>query len=344
MGLKQVMVMAGLGLHAFTAVSGELRLYTWEAYFSQQLLDDFKKETGHTVNQVYFENETLRDDVVYSGKAASYDLFIIDGYALKTLANGGIIAPLPDALSSTLNRFSSNAKAACGDYGVPYAQGSIGIGYRESEVTGAFNSWMDLFHYIQDNPNKAVIPNHGIDTVAIALMALGYHPMSAEQSELEEAFLLLRSSVRNLLAYRNTFGYVMEKQEQSEMVVSVFYSGEKESISLYTKQDDWKYVIPKEGTLNWFECLATHANRPMNDATIAFLAFINEPKNAIANAEQFWFATANQEALALASTAYLNDRELFPLETNQAMKYYYQYLDADTRAVRNNMVRILVEE
>lgn len=322
----------------------EIKLFIWEEYLSSEVINDFEKQSGHSVKQIYFESEMLRDSVVHSGKATAYDLFIVDSLTLKILAGKGILSQLGRDLLSDSYHFRADANTACGEYGVPYAYGSMGIGYRSSKVNKPLNSWMDVFEYAKQVPGSVVIPDEDIDTNAIALMALGYHPMSNNQSELKEAYQLLVSVIDKLLVFRNSAGYAQDKKEQSKMDVAIFYSGEKESIAKATGQDDWVYTIPKEGTLLWYECLASHVNKPMNPATVEFIKFINKPSNAIKNAQDMWFATLNKDALKLADDEYLNDSELFPVNLSLSHLFHYEMLDEVSLKTRAKIVSVLSKD
>nr|MBF4218687.1 spermidine/putrescine ABC transporter substrate-binding protein [Vibrio anguillarum] len=86
----------------------ELKVFTWEDYISDTLIEEFEEQYGHTVSQVYFENEMLRDAVVYSGKVLAYDLFIIDGSTIGDLGRSGILRDL----SNILNEGNSNGVVA----------------------------------------------------------------------------------------------------------------------------------------------------------------------------------------------------------------------------------------
>ena len=37
--------------------SEELKIFTWEDYISDTLIEEFEEQYGHTVSQVYFENK-----------------------------------------------------------------------------------------------------------------------------------------------------------------------------------------------------------------------------------------------------------------------------------------------
>lgn len=330
-----------LSLAVETTQADEIRLFTWEEYFSDEVIHNFEQQTGHSVIQTYFESEGLRDEVMYSGKAIAYDLVILDGYTLSVLGDKGILSPLDNALVDDLALFTGKSEKACHGYGVPYAYGTMGIGFRDSKVKTAITSWMDVFDYAKENPGSVIIPDEDTDTVAIALMALGYNPMSTSTPELKQAFELLQSVIDKLLVFRNSLGYALDKGKDSKMDMAVFYSGEKEQISIATGQDDWQYIIPDEGTLVWHECLSAHTKTPMKPSTIEFLQYISKPVNAAKNAQDIWFATANKDALKWADDAYLNDNELFPSELASSKYYNYQLLDYNALKIRGNILNVL---
>lgn len=331
-------------LFSVNVFSDEIKIYTWEDYFSPDVIHQFETESGHTVKQVYFEKEMLRDAVIHSGKADIYDIVVLDGHTLKQFIKDGLLSKVEDPLFNRADIFLPEATQACGEYGVPYASGSIGIGYRASKVSEKFDSWMDLFDYTNKNPERVVIPSEDVDTLAITLMALGYHPLSENKAELREAYHLLDDTLGSLLAFRNSSGYAIEKKHNAQMDVGVFYSGETELITKATGFDDWRYVIPKDGTLIWYECLVSHHNRPMNTATMDFLKFLNRPGIAAKNAQDMWFATLNKGALKLVESEYLNDDELFPKILSKRNAFHYKQISDDSLKLRSNIINILSEK
>ena len=322
-------------------LAGELKIFTWEDYISDTLIREFEDTYGHTVSQIYFENEMLRDVVVYSGKALAYDLFIIDGLTLRELGESGHLAKLSGVLDQESSNFTEVANQVCGPYGIPYSQGTMGIGYRTIKVDREINSWMDIFDYARDNPQTVVIPNDDIDTTAIALLALGFNPMTEDKKELEQAYNLIMKTHKDLLAFRTSIGYVLDKKMDSKMEMAILYSGEKEQVSLITNQEDWVYTIPNEGTLLWHECLSAHIEKPISKASIDFLNFINKPDNAVNNAEEMWFSSSNQYVLDSASEEYLHDEELFPENLDSDTSFSYKRLSTEAENFRSQIITVL---
>lgn len=341
-GIRLAFVLAA-GLVCHSAVADEVRVYIWEEYLADEVVQQFERETGHTVKQFYFESEKVRDEVVSSGRAESYDLFIIDGYTLQVFGQNGFIAPVSPSQMAAPDNISPDAWQACSGYGVPYSWGTMGIGYRTSRVDKAPVSWQDLFEFAKTYPKRVTIPLDDLDTVAAALLALGYPPFSDDQALLRQAFELLSSSKENLIDYRTAVGYTLEQGELSQLDMALIYSGETYTLSEATGQDDWVYSVPKEGSLLWHECFASVSGHPLSAAAQAFVDFLNRPEIAAKNAEEIWIATTNQAALSLVSDEYLQDSELLPGAEALARSVSYPLLGLESLRLRARIIGALAK-
>ncbi|MEQ6344339.1 polyamine ABC transporter substrate-binding protein [Vibrio cyclitrophicus] len=328
-------------LFSVQSFAEEIKIFTWEDYISDTVIEKFEKQYGHTVSQVYFESEMLRDVVVYSGKALAYDLFIIDGLTIDELGREGILGDLSNVLEGDNSYFTDISRGVCGSYGIPYSNGTMGVAFRSSKATEGITSWMDVFDYALQNPQTVVIPDDDVDTIAIALLALGFDPMTENEVELAQAYKLLMKVRDQLLVVRTGIGYALDKRSASKMEVTVIYSGEKEQIASYTEQDDWTYTIPQEGTLMWHECFSVHKEKPVSKASIEFLNFINSPEIAAVNAEEMWFASSNRHVLDFATDEYLQDEELFPMALDNTSSFTYKTLSKEASDLRSQILTVI---
>ena len=319
----------------------ELRIYTWEEYLSQELVDMFERETGHTIKQIYYENELLRDEVINTGRGNVYDLIIVDSINLQSMAKRGLFRRIDNKGIDNTQHINAQSQEACGTSGVPYMWGTMGIAYRTSLTDHPITSWMDIFEPANEHLGKMTIPLDDVDTTAMALLALNINPFTSDRDQLMQAFELLKKLKGNVLEFRNTVAYMLENQENSQITMGVAYSGESYLLDSENKVDDWAYVVPKEGTLIWYECFASPAGQPLKQAAIDFLSFLNRPDVAAINAEAVWYATANDSAVLQASEEYRADTELFPAKEILERSFYYHPVDVDGMKLRNRMISVL---
>jgi spermidine/putrescine transport system substrate-binding protein len=335
-------LMSSLTISTSTAAD-EIKIYTWAEYISNDVIAKFEAQTGHKVTQVYFENEQLRDEVITSGRGEAYDLIIVDSLSLKMLSDKALMNDYSQQTISNVKFIDSKAIDACGNTGIPYAWGTMGIAYRQSFFPTPPTSWMDILRPSTNLDKKITIPLDDIDTVAIALIALGYSPFSDNKEELMAAFKLLQETKNSIKTFRNSISYALEKGHESDLAAAVIYSGETFDLKDATGFNDWQYIIPKEGTLLWYECFTSLAVTPPKPATIEFLNFINQPKIAALNAEDEWFATTNQAALKYVSPDYLSDPELFPKVTALQRSSTYQEVLLNGLQMRSRIISVIAQ-
>lgn len=327
-------------LFSFQVKADEVRIYNWEEYISDDVIAQFEEKTGHKVTQIYFENEQLRDEVVTTERVLAYDLFMIDSYTLNLYTSTGFAKNLKGTDLPNNQHIDKEASDICGEYGVPYSWGTIGIGYRESRFDEPIHSWSQVFSLAKQG-HKFVIPSDDVDTIAVALLSLGFDPMTNNESELKQAFNVLSNAEKDILAFRSPVGYALENKDQSMMDAAVIYSGDTYTLSDITGQEDWVYTVPDEGTLVWYDCLSAPGGKTMSAATIAFLNFINEPEIAAQNAEDIWLGTTNNTALDYVSDEYLEDNDIFPINDGSKPRYHYSQLADDTMSLRTRIMSVV---
>ena len=73
-----------------------------------------------------------------------------------------------------------------------------------------------------------------------------------------------------------------------------------------------KYMVPKEGSILWFDMLAIPADAPDPDSAYAFLNYNMEPHVSADISNFKRYATANVPAQAFVQPAVLNDSAIYP--------------------------------
>ncbi|TKB48149.1 spermidine/putrescine ABC transporter substrate-binding protein [Ferrimonas sediminicola] len=292
------------------ALSAEVRLLTWEAYLADEVVSAFRRETGHTIRQFFISSDAERNAMLQAGGATLFDLIMADNTATDEYASQGLIQPMAGRVAN-LSHIDERWQQACGEYGAAYSWGTLGIAYRSS-LGVQIDSWHQLFDPPPPFRGKLVVLSDYREFTAAALMALGFSPNSSQRTELEQAFALMGEQKAHLLAYDYGVSYALSWQQESEMAMALAYSADVEEIIDATGQEDWTYVIPKEGSLLWVDCWVLPAGRPVSEATLAFLNFINRPDVAALNAEKAQMPTPISAAKALTSEAYQGDQELYP--------------------------------
>lgn len=177
-------------------------------------------------------------------------------------------------------------------------------------LTNGQGSQFDLL--LANNAVTTMMFKDDLDTIAIALLTQGLDPFSVDQHELKSAYLLLSAQTKDLLRYGYSISYVLRQGKFSQLTLASSYSEDLKTIKTAFGQNDWKYVVPKEGTLFFVDCSTTPSSAVVKEATKAFLEFINDLVMASENAQDIGFDTTNEAALLISSDEYKNDQKIAP--------------------------------
>jgi putative spermidine/putrescine transport system substrate-binding protein/spermidine/putrescine transport system substrate-binding protein len=335
--LKSLLILAlSSPLHA-----EEIKIFTWEHFLSEKVIAQFTKDTGHTVKQFYFDSEPERNSLLMNGQGARYDLVLVDNATTITHGKEGVLTSLSSLKIDNINNNSPQSIEACGEYGVPYSTGTLGIAHRSSISKEKIDSWKQILSPPKEHIGKTMMLKDDLDSVAIALLSQGFDPFTNNKDQLMSAYTLLKNQTQYLFEYGYPLTYVDERKSESELTMAVIYAGDIFNLKEATEQDDWEYVVPKEGTLLFVDCFTIPSGNPIKEATTAFLSFINKPEIAYENAAEMWFSTTNQAARLLADDDYKNDTEISPSVEVLNRSVRYQILSTKDLVTRNRMVSIL---
>ena len=66
---------------------------TGKLIWPQRVVEAFSQETGHTVRQVYFDDEHDRNSIITSGRGNSFDLVVVDAVSLDLYSYENLLLP-----------------------------------------------------------------------------------------------------------------------------------------------------------------------------------------------------------------------------------------------------------
>jgi putrescine transport system substrate-binding protein len=143
---------------------------------------------------------------------------------------------------------------------------------------------------------------------------LGRDPNSQLPNDLADAeatLLKIRPYIRNI----NSSEYI-EALANGDLCVAVGYNGDvlqaRDRARDANKGIEIKYMVPKEGSILWFDMLAIPKDAPEPESAYAFMNYIMEPQVSADISNFKRYATANVPAQALVLPAVLNDPGIYP--------------------------------
>ncbi|MFT2112396.1 ABC transporter substrate-binding protein [Marinomonas sp. 2405UD68-3] len=319
----------------------EIKIYNWEAFLSPTVITQFTKETGHTVSQTFFDNDHQIGSLFANGKSKLFDLLMIQSSRSDSFGARGYLKPIAPLKLKNLELIDSIWLESCGTFSLPYSWGTAGLAYRSSLVDKPIQSWNDFFYPNDVFKNRIIAQTDATTLTETALIHLRKDPNSENVTELKKAYNVLLDQKPYILEYKYGITYANEHKTNSQMAMTLAFSGDIEEIITKTQQNDWVYTIPKEGTMLWVDCLSLPADKEIKQATIDFLNFINQPEIAALNSVEAHITTVNKDALKHLPRDILDNIELYPTQAIIDISHPYRTLKPASYKIRQKMMNAL---
>jgi putrescine transport system substrate-binding protein len=326
-----------------------LNLYIWSDYLAADTLSNFEKQTGIKVHVAYFDtNETLETKLLAG--SSGYDVVVPTASYFERQIKAGVYLTLDKSKLPNLKNMDPQlmAKVALHDpdnaHGIIYTWGTNGIGYNEKMVKELMpDAPLDSWRVVFDPAVASKVAKCGIsvlDSPAEMLRAvysyLGKDPNSQNPADLvlaEGVLTKIRPYIRNI----NSSEYI-EALANGDLCIAVGYNGDvmqaRDRAREANKGIEIKYVVPKEGSILWFDMLAIPKDAPDPESAYAYLNYIMTPQ-VIADISNFKrYANANIASQPLVLPSVKDDPGIYP-PPEQRQKLAVQLADSadQTRAI-----------
>lgn len=286
-----------------------VNVYIWTNYLPKEVIDEFQRRTGITVNvDTYDSNEAVLAKL-QSG-VADYDLVVPSDYMLKTLIPQGLVRPLDHARLPNLKNLDPRLLNQSYDPGnghsVPYVWGTTGIGYDQKKL-GPIDSWQALFDpkyagriLMLDDPREAF---------GAVLKLMGKSINEKEPAVLRQAAERLKAQKKLVRTYNSSdFANLLAA---GDVDLSQGWNGELAEV-VANSSGRLAYVVPKEGGTLWIDNLAIPKAARNVDSAYAFLDYVMEPAVAAKIVNGIHYAGANQAALPLIDPKIRQNPSIYP--------------------------------
>ena len=326
-----------------------LNLYIWSDYLAPNTISDFEKQTGIKVHVSYFDtNETLETRLLAGN--SGFDIVVPTASYFERQIKAGVYLTLDKSKLPNLKNMDPQlmTKVALHDpdnaHGVIYTWGTNGIGYNEKMIKQLMpDAPLDSWRLVFDPAVASKIAKCGIsvldspaEMMRAVLNYLGRDPNSQQPKDLADAettLLKIRPYIRNI----NSSEYI-EALANGDLCVAVGYNGDvlqaRDRAHDANKGIEIKYMVPKEGSILWFDMLAIPKDAPDPDSAYAYMNYIMTPQVSADISNFKRYATANSAAQPLVLPAVLNDPGIYPPpEVRQKLAVQLSDTADQTRAI-----------
>jgi len=290
-----------------------VNVYSWANYISSDLLDQFTRETGIHVNYSTFDG----NDTLYAKLKANpnigYDVIVPSSYFVDRMRREHMLrkidkSQLPNIVH--LNKDLLNKPFdPKNDYSLPYFWGTTGIVVNKKYFNPAdVQSWSDLWK--PEFKNQIMMLDDTHDVFSMGLMVLGYPASDANPQHIYQAYLKLKTLMPNVKLFN--VQAVKVNYIDEDATIGMAYSGDAYSASL--ENPDLVYIFPKDGFVEWIDCMAIPKYAPHVANAYKFMNFIMRPDIAAKLSEEMGYSSPNVDATKLLPKKLRSNYIVYPSE------------------------------
>ena len=190
---------------------------------------------------------------------------------------------------------------------LPYMWGTIGIGYRKSAMKQELDSW-EICYDSDQHAGQIALLSEAATVIGIGLKYLGYSFNSTDVKEIKQAEELIIDNKKNIKAFADDNG--QDLLASGEVVACQEWNGD--ILQVMEEDEDLNYIVPKEGSMLWQDCLCIPNDAPHPNNAHEFINFILRPDVGAKIADAIQYATPNAAAKKLLSDGYTKNPAIFP--------------------------------
>ena len=275
----------------------EMYVLNFGDYMAEEALQVFENETGIIVHQDVFEANEEVIPVIESG--AKYDVICISDYCIERMIARDLLQPVDKTKIPNLdniNKEKLQTLSVCdpgNTYAVPYFCGSMGIFFNKTKLK-AMNipfptKWSDLF-----NPalkGELLMQSSVRDLYTVGLKMNGFSVNSTSKEEIDictEQFIEQKPYVQGYMTDQ-----IKEKMLSGEAAIAPLTSGDVQYVYVEGGEDDYGFIIPKEGTQIFIDAWCIPKNAQNVESAHKFIDYMCREDVAKLNAEYIGYETVN---------------------------------------------------
>lgn len=276
-------------------LESELFVFNWGDYIDPDVLADFERLTSVKVTiDTYETNEQAIAKLQQGG--LGYDIVVPTDYAVQIAIGLGLLQELDRSVIRAIEHIDPNNLNGPFDpgnrYSVPYFWGTSGYAYDTAVLGDGLTSWQALFEPAGAARGKIVMHGYYRETIAAALLWLGYPLNETSDEALQGALGVLKAQKPYVLSYTSENN--ADLLVAGEAVIAHCWTGQ--AIRAKREKPTIRYVIPAEGCAVWQDNLCVVKDAPHPYVAMVFIDFLCWPEIAARNARYVGYASPNRTA------------------------------------------------
>ncbi len=307
----------------------ELRVYNWSDYIAPDTIARFEQETGIEVTYDVFDSNEVLEAKLLSG-ASGYDIVVPTSNFIGRQIMAGVFQPLDRSKLSNLKNLDPELLELVTEFdpgnrhSVPYLWGTTGVGYNLDVLIRVLppGTPLDSLDLVFKPEFLSKLAPCGVafldapgEVFQMALNYLGLDPNSSIPGDYENQARELLDSVRPHITYFHSSQYINDLAN-GDICIALGWSGDVlQAASRAVEAENGikiNYIIPREGSVVWFDLLAIPAGARNTDNAHRFIDFLMRPEIIADISTHVSYANANRESTKLMPAKIVADPGIYP--------------------------------
>jgi spermidine/putrescine transport system substrate-binding protein len=264
--------------------SGQLTISNWPLYIDKKTVPQFEKATGISVKYIEDVNDNAEffakmQPLLAKGQSGGRSIFVVTDWMAKKMYDLGYLQNLdksgiPNVEKNLIPSLQHPAFDPNRDFSVPWQSGMTGLIVRTDLAQGV-NSICDLF-----NPKykgKVDMLTELPDTVPLVMKCMGVNLKDAKVSDWMAAIDKIKAAADSGQIRRFTGNDYARDLTSGDVDFVMGWSGD--AIQLQSDNPNIKFVMPKEGCMQWSDNMVIPVGAPNPTAAEAWMNYVYDPKN-----------------------------------------------------------------
>lgn len=325
---------------SFSLSAKQLNLLMWEDSLSTRVINQWQKETGIAINITHFDSNDDRDILLSGNQNLPFDILVLDNISTNVFAELGKLAQI----SKIKNRKHHDTfwLETCGEFGMPYFWGSVGVVYRIDKVKSPPKTWAEFIRPPPELSGHIGLLNDTTDSFLPFLLSRGISPNTDNAVALKQTYQAMRRFNRHVLTYQYPLTFINQASNAQQLYLAMAYSGDQHLLNQQHGKDIWRFTTLSQQPQLWVDCLTINKKSAKQAIAKQFISYVSSPNMSATNATEIKAATTNRSARKLLPGWYLNDALLSAETENILVSQMEQVLSAENISLRAKILSQLL--
>jgi spermidine/putrescine transport system substrate-binding protein len=305
--------LSSLSSKANANIGDRVVLATWPNYHDVNNFENFKKQTGASVQvNVFGSNEEMLAKLQAGG--SGWDVFVPTNYTITTYVDEDLIEPLDLSKLSNYNagsfekRFSDAGTVNGKVYAVPKNWGTTGYVVNTKHTKSTPTTWKEFWDLTKTSfSGRTMVHDYQLTTIGNALKYFGYSFNSVDTKELADAEKLLLECKPHLFAINSDY---QPSLRNGDAWMSMCWTGDGKQLN--SDLPEMAFVLGKEGGELWSDYYAIPKGAPHRDAAYALINYLLDPQVNSKEVLAHGYPSADSRTNTLLPKSLLEDPILYP--------------------------------